>query len=179
MSTRDLLRSLKALTGTAPGPLPEDPPARAEDLFLAWLEEAIAAGVPEPHAMTLSTLGTDGVPDARVLILKDVDARGWAFASTASSTKGLQLAAAPAAALTFWWPQVVRSVRVRGRVVEADAAESRADLAARSASARAEVADGDWRLWRVVPDAVEFFQGSPDRRHARLVYEASGSLRRC
>ncbi|MFC0675351.1 pyridoxine/pyridoxamine 5'-phosphate oxidase [Brachybacterium hainanense] len=175
MSIRDLLRSLPALTGTAPGPLPTSPPVRAEDLFRAWLEEAIAAGVPEPHAMTVATLGEDGVPDARVLILKDVDARGWAFASTASSTKGRQLAAAPTAALTFWWPALLRSVRVRGPVREADAGETAADLAARSPAAREGVAPGDWRLWRVVPDTVEFWQGREDRRHERLVYDRDGA----
>lgn len=166
----DFLRSLPSLTGHAPAlptVLPDDP----VDLFIDWLRRAVAAGVPEPHAATLSTVGEDGVPDGRVLILKDVDERGWAFASTAGSRKGRQLAVHPVAAMTFWWPAQVRSVRVSGRVVEASAAETAADLAARSEAARSGVDAGDWRLWRLVPVRIEFWQGSADRRHHRIIYE--------
>lgn len=165
------LRALPSLTGTAPvhglDALPQDPVA----LFVRWLDQAVAAGVPEPHAMTLATVDADGVPDARTLLLKGVDARGWAFAGPVSSRKGSQLRARPAAALAFWWPGVLRAVRVRGVVVEASRHESGADLAARSAAARADVPRGDWQLWRVVAARVEFWQGSADRRHIRIVYE--------
>ncbi|WP_460490564.1 pyridoxamine 5'-phosphate oxidase family protein [Corynebacterium nasicanis] len=106
-----------------------------------------------------------------MLILKGVDARGFAFASTASSRRGRQLAAHPEAALTFWWQPLLRSVRINGRVVEASAAETAADLAARSAEAREGVAEGDWRLWRLVPERIEFWQGSTDRRHQRVIRE--------
>ncbi len=126
--------------------------------------------MPEPHTAVFSTVDGDGVPDARVLILKDVDDRGWAFAGPASGGRGIQLAANPAAALTFWWQSLVWSVRVRGPVVEATREENEADLAARSATARADVTPGDWRLWRVVADRVEFWSGSTDRRHIRVVY---------
>ena len=111
------------------------------------------------------------MPDARVLILKGVDARGFAFASTSSSRKGRQLAAHPEAALTFWWQPLLRSVRLNGRVVEASAEETAADLAARSADARANVEKGDWRLRRLVPARIEFWQGSTDRRHQRVIRE--------
>jgi pyridoxine/pyridoxamine 5'-phosphate oxidase len=110
--------------------------------------------------MTLSTVDADGMPDARVLVLKDVDERGWAFASTRSSVKGGQLDDEPHAALTFWWQPVVRSVRIRGRVVEASRDESLADLRARTAAAQDGVDADDWILWRVVPDRIEFWQGS-------------------
>ena len=63
--------------------------------------------------MTLSTVDAAGVPDTRVLILKDVDAGGWHFAISTVSRKGADLAAHPVAALTFYWPEVVRQVRVR------------------------------------------------------------------
>ncbi|MFE6994830.1 pyridoxal 5'-phosphate synthase [Microbacterium sp. NPDC057659] len=173
-SIRDLLRAVPALTGTAPSfdlrTAPDDPVA----LFLAWFDAALAAGVAEPHAMTLSTVDAEGHPDARTLILKDVDRLGWAFASTRSSAKGHQLAVHPVAALSFWWPAQVRAVRVRGPVVQASAAESAADLAARSAAAREGVAEGDWAVWRVVPEQIEFWQGSADRRHLRLAYERRG-----
>ncbi len=173
-SAREKLRAVPALAGDAPAFDPEGAPDDPVELFLTWFDEALAAGVPEPHAMTIASAGEDGIPDARTLLLKDVDAQGWAFASTRSSTKGRQLAARPAAALDFWWQPVVRAVRVRGPVVEASAEESAADLAARSPAAREGVPPGEWVVWRVVPRRIEFWQGSPDRRHVRLVYECDG-----
>lgn len=165
------LRSQPSLTGVAPGPDPDPLPARPEDLFERWIRHAVAAGVAEPHAATLATVDVDGLPDARTLILKDAGPEGWAFASLRASAKGSQLAAHPVAALNFWWPDVLRAVRVRGRVIEASAEESAADLAARSESARAGIAPGEWVLWRLQPEHVEFWEGAADRRHARLRYE--------
>lgn len=174
-SLNEWLRGRHALTGVAPdwdlGALPDHPSA----LFATWLRAAADSGVPEPHTVTLATVDADGLPDARTLILKRIDDRGWAFASTRSSRKGAQLAASPAAALNFWWQPQVRAVRVRGRVEEATPEESAADLAARSPAARAEVADGDWVLWRIVPTRIEFWQGSRDRRHTRVVFDAVDS----
>lgn len=172
---RSLLSSIPALTGSAPTfdttTLPSDP----LELFRSWLEEALNAGVEETRTMTLSTVDAEGVPDARMLILKDADERGWAFASTASSRKGQQLREQAAAALTLWWQPVMRSVRVRGHVTEASREESLADLQARSPQAQAEVAADDWTLWRVVPTRIEFWQGSPDRQHTRVVYTGKNS----
>lgn len=171
-SLNEWLRGRHALTGVAPdwdlGALPDDPGA----LFATWLRAAAADGVPEPHTMTLATVDADGLPDARTLILKRIDERGWAFASTRSSRKGAQLTTSPAAALNFWWQPQVRAVRVRGRVEEATPEESAADLAARSSAAQADIADGDWVLWRIVPTRVEFWQGSRDRRHTRVIFDA-------
>ncbi|MGJ0388412.1 pyridoxamine 5'-phosphate oxidase family protein [Microbacterium sp. CGR1] len=173
VSLNEWLKGRHALTGLAPdwdiGALPDEPSA----LFASWLREAADAGVAEPHTVTLATVDADGLPDARTLILKRIDDRGWAFASTRSSRKGAQLAAVPAAALNFWWQPQVRAVRVRGRVEEATPDESAADLAARSASARADIAAGDWTLWRLIPTRIEFWQGSRDRRHTRVVYDAA------
>lgn len=169
---RDWLREQPTLTGSGrpidDGALPGDPGA----LFVSWIRAAAEAGVAEPHAATLATVGADGVPDARTLILKDLDERGWAFAGPRSSGKGVQLAAHSAAALNFWWQPLIRAVRVRGAVREAPAAESAADLAARSTAAREGVAPGDWVLWRLQPTRVEFWQGAVDRRHTRIVYDA-------
>ncbi|MGE7391767.1 pyridoxine/pyridoxamine 5'-phosphate oxidase [Streptomyces sp. NPDC004126] len=141
-NVRGWLRALPVFEGPLasfdPGTAPEDP----VDLFLDWLRSAVSAGVPDAHAMTVATLGEDGVPDARVLIVKNVDAAGWQFAAHASSPKGRQLAAVPSAALTFYWPVLGRQVRVRGPVVEAGAEASAADLLARAVSARAEVLVG-------------------------------------
>ena len=173
--TATMLRAIPSLIGSPPPlDLAELPPT-PEELFLQWLAIARDAGVAEPLAMTLATVDADGLPDARLLILKDVGPEGWAFASERSSEKGRQLAAAPAAALSFWWQPQMRAVRVRGSVVEAPAGESAADLARRPADVRATLADGEWVLWRVVPDHVEFWQGSPDRRHLRLAYDRHGS----
>ncbi|GMA38791.1 pyridoxine/pyridoxamine 5'-phosphate oxidase [Mobilicoccus caccae] len=167
---RRRLAAIPALTGTPPTLDLERLPAEPTALFLDWLEDAVTAGVPEPRTTTLATADADGIPDARLLILKDVGERGWAFASTASSRKGEQLADNPAAALSFWWQPLTRAVRVRGRAVEGTPEESAADLAARSPQAQSLVADGDWRLWWVRPDRIEFWQGSPDRKHLRIVY---------
>ncbi|MFJ4225320.1 pyridoxal 5'-phosphate synthase [Microbacterium sp. NPDC089695] len=173
-ATTSWLRSQPSLTGTAPS---LDPATLDDDpvlLFRTWIAEAVDAGVAEPHTMTLATLDADGIPDASTLILKGVDDRGWAFAGPRSSRKGAQLTAHPVAALNFWWQPVVRAVRVRGRVEEASAEDTAADLAARSPAARAGVAPGDWKLWRVRPVRVEFWQGEEDRRHSRIVFVRSG-----
>lgn len=165
------LRAQPSLRGNAPAWDIGDLPAAPEDLFVAWLSEAIDDGVAEAHAATLATIGADGLPDARTLILKGVDARGWAFAGPRASRKAAQLAAHPAGALNFWWQPVVRAVRVRGHVEEASPDDSAADLASRPASARAELGAEGWVLWRLIPERVEFWQGAPDRRHTRIVYE--------
>ncbi|MFS0713156.1 pyridoxamine 5'-phosphate oxidase family protein [Microbacterium sp. 2P01SA-2] len=172
---REWLRSQPSLTGRPPEFDTERLPASPGALFETWIRAAASAGVAEPHAATLATVDADGIPDARTLIVKDVDERGWAFASTRSSAKGGQLADHPAAALAFWWQPVMRAVRVRGPVREAEAADTAADLAARSAAARRDVADGDWALWRLEATRVEFWQGSLDRRHTRVVYERDGA----
>ena len=168
------LRARPSLTGSAPPLHPASVTGDPVALFLNWIATAAEAGVAEPHAATLATVDAEGVPDARTLILKDVGERGWAFAGSRSSAKGRQLATNPAAALNFWWQPVLRAVRVRGPVQEATAEESAADLAARSAQARAGVAEGDWVLWRIVPTRIEFWQGAQDRRHTRIVYVRDG-----
>jgi pyridoxamine 5'-phosphate oxidase len=111
---RELLRGLKSLPGPyAPFALAQAP-AEPASLFLDWLRAAIEAGIREPHAMTLSTVDADGRPDARVLILKNVDDHGWHFAITRSSPKGHQISQAADVALTFYWPVLGRQVRIRG-----------------------------------------------------------------
>src|SRR5271154_1704701 len=115
-SMRDLLRSLPVFALDPADFDPESVPDDPADLFATWLASAIDAGVSEPHAMTLSTCDSDGRPDARVLILKDVDADGWWFATASHSATGQQLASQPSAALTFYWPALARQVRIRGGV---------------------------------------------------------------
>lgn len=164
------LRAIPTLVGTSPAldraALPADPVT----LFYGWLQAALEASVAEPLAMTLATVDAEGTPDARTLIVKDVDDRGWAFAGPRGSAKGVQLAAHPAAALNFWWQPLVRAVRVRGPVVEASRAESEADFALRDAAARENADPDGWVLWRLKAEHVEFWQGSTDRKHHRIIY---------
>lgn len=168
------LRAQPSLAGSAPAldtaNLPDEPPA----LFERWLRGAQAAGVAEPHVATLSTVDADGLPDARALILKDVGPRGWAVAGPRSSAKAEQLAVHPVAALSFWWQPIVRAVRLRGGMLPATADEIAADFEARPESARVGLTSADWMLWWLAPTHVEFWQGSPDRRHARIMYERQG-----
>lgn len=135
---RELLRELDVFDGDLPDfdldALPSDP----RELFVDWLLAAVRAGVREPHAMTLSTLGEDGDPSARVLIVKDVTPDGWHFAADATGRKGRELAAHPAAALTFYWSPLARQVRIRGRVAPGSPEAGAADFLARSPGARAE-----------------------------------------
>lgn len=174
------LRAQPSLTGTPPeleiDALPDDPSA----LFEQWLRTAVAAGVAEPHAGTLATVDSRGMPDARTLIVKDAGARGWAFAGQRASAKGRQLAGSPAAAMNFWWQPIRRAVRVRGTVAEGSGEESAADLAERSAAARADAVPGDWVRWWLKPERIEFWQGASDRRHIRIIYaRGADGWRRC
>lgn len=76
--------------------------------------------------------------------------------------------------MNFWWQPILRAVRLRGTVQEAPSSESEADLAERPAKARAGVRPGEWVRWWLLPERVEFWQGSTDRRHARIVYTRDG-----
>ncbi len=92
--------------------------------FRLWLDEAYAAGVAQPNAMTIATVDATGAPDARVVLLKAVDAHGFVFYTHRTSHKGRQLAHRHQAALTFWWDPLERQVRVRGEVEWTTDAES-------------------------------------------------------
>jgi pyridoxamine 5'-phosphate oxidase len=133
---RDLLRGLRVFDRPLPSFDPGAVPPEPVSLFLAWLGEAVDAGVCEPHAMTLSTVDARGRPDSRVLILKDVDNGGWQFATAATSAKGAQLTATPHAALNFYWREQGRQIRVRGQVSAAGPAASAADFRARPDGSR-------------------------------------------
>jgi pyridoxamine 5'-phosphate oxidase len=93
--------------------------------------------------MTLATADDQGRPSSRVLICKDVDSEGrWYFASGAASVKGRDLAVNPHAALSFWWPQQGRQIRIRGAADPADRQASAADFLARPPASRAEALIG-------------------------------------
>jgi pyridoxamine 5'-phosphate oxidase len=177
---------------------PDDPLA----LFAQWFDEALAAKVHEPNAMTLATVEPDGSPSSRVVLLKGLDARGLSFFTNRSSRKGRAIAGEPRVSLVFFWPELERQVRVRGRVEWLSDAESDAYFSSRPrasqlgawASAQSEpLADRaamerlfaqaaerfegrpvdrppHWGGYRVVPSAIEFWQGRRSRMHDRVEY---------
>jgi len=99
--------------------------------FDAWLREAIAAKLPEPNAMTLATVGPDGQPSTRVVLIKGYDERGIVWYTNYGSRKGRELAANPLAALQFHWVELERVVRIEGRVERTSDEESDAYYATR------------------------------------------------
>lgn len=133
---RARLRSLPSFPAELPPFDPAAAPDAPEPLFLDWLDAAVSAGVLAPHAATLATVDGTG-PSGRVLILKDLDDTGWQIATPADSRPGEAMAASGRAALTFFWPQLGRQVRVEGTVSRATDAEAAADFLARPAPARA------------------------------------------
>jgi len=104
--------------------------------FERWFADAAAARVPEPNAMTLSTATRDGVPSARIVLLKGVDANGFAFYTDYRSRKGAELAENPLAALTFLWKEIERQVRITGSVSRVSVEESEAYFRTRPPGSR-------------------------------------------
>jgi pyridoxamine 5'-phosphate oxidase len=104
--------------------------------FERWFEEALAAKLPLPNAMTLATVTSSGAPSARIVLLKGVDEHGFQFYTNYRSRKGRELEARAAACLVFAWAELERQVRVDGRVERVAAAESDAYYASRPLGAR-------------------------------------------
>jgi pyridoxamine 5'-phosphate oxidase len=105
-------------------------------LFREWFAEAKRAEPVNPDAMALATIGADGLPNARMVLLKGFDKRGFVFYTNLDSVKGHELGAAPKAALTFYWKALQRQVRVRGDVEKVSAEEADAYFATRSRMAQ-------------------------------------------
>ncbi|WP_040005563.1 pyridoxamine 5'-phosphate oxidase [Fibrisoma limi] len=99
--------------------------------FRQWFESALNAGVPEPNAMYVSTVDPEGHPDGRIVLLKDVSDAGFVFYTNYDSRKGHDLIKHPFASLTFFYAELERQIRVRGRVEKVSAAESDAYFASR------------------------------------------------
>jgi len=116
------------------------PDARPGDdplvLFGTWYAAAERAGLFLPEAMTLATATPDGAPAARLVLLKGVDARGFAFFTNYDSRKGRELAANPRAALVFHWPILERQVRIEGSVERLSPEESTGYFQTRPRGAR-------------------------------------------
>jgi pyridoxamine 5'-phosphate oxidase len=126
------LRREYLLAGLDEGEVAPEPIAQ----FLAWLEQALAAELPEPTAMTLATAGPGGRPSARIVLLKGCDERGFVFYTNYQSRKGGELDGNPRAALVFYWAAFDRQVRVEGTVEKTSREESEAYFASRPLGAR-------------------------------------------
>jgi pyridoxamine 5'-phosphate oxidase len=105
-------------------------------LFSEWFNDAVKAEPNDPSAMTLATVDADGMPDARMVLMKGFDEQGFVFYSHIDSAKGRELAAHPKAALVFHWKSLRRQVRVRGTVTAVTPAEADAYFATRARQAQ-------------------------------------------
>ena len=123
--------------------------------FETWFEQAMRAGMTEPNAMTLATATRDGLPSARMVLLKGVDAQGFVFYTDYRSRKGAELDANPHVALCFWWDALQRQVRVTGRAARVTREESEAYFRTRPHGSRI----GAWASHQSAPlasrDALE------------------------
>ncbi len=143
-------------------------------LFQRWLDEAIAAGIHLPEAMTMATATPDGKPSARLILLKQADETGFVFYTNYNSLKARELDANPQAALVFYWPQFERQVRVEGKVERISADESDAYFKTRPresqigalASPQSEVIASREALQQRVDELEKLYEGREVERPA-------------
>ena len=169
-SVRDILRHMPPFASDLPGFDTDAAPGEPLELFREWLAASVEAGVAQPHAMALATAGADGRPDSRTLLLKDVTDDGFWFASVGDSPKGRDIAANPHVALTFYWREQGRQVRVLGEARVGPREVSAVDFLARHPSARANVIAGrqsermpaDAEVQKLVDSARELIAEHPE-----------------
>jgi pyridoxamine 5'-phosphate oxidase len=92
--------------------------------FKVWFDQVVSTSIIEPNAMTLATVGANGQPKARIVLLKHFDNRGFTFFTNYNSHKGQELEQTPQAALVFWWGELERQIRIEGSIEKVDIAES-------------------------------------------------------
>jgi pyridoxamine 5'-phosphate oxidase len=173
--------------------------------FSLWFGEALKSELLDTNAMTLATASRDGVPAARIVLLKGFDETGFVFFTNYESAKAHDLDNNPRACLLLFWAALERQVRITGGVTRTSAEESdtyfhsrpfesqigawasaqsrrvgdRSALESRYAELAAQYAGGPvplppfWGGYRVVPEAMEFWQGRKSRLHDRLLYVRS------
>lgn len=99
--------------------------------FSTWFDEAVKAEIPEPNAMSVATVGADGKPSSRIVLIKQVDAKGFTWFTNYHSRKGLEIAQHPHVALLFHWVELERQVRIEGKIEQVSAQESDAYFSSR------------------------------------------------
>lgn len=131
-------------------------------LFAAWFEEAKAAEPNDPDAMALATVDAAGLPDVRMVLLKQADDRGFVFFTNEESAKGAELAANPKAAVVLHWKSLRRQIRVRGAVERVSDGEANVYFSTRSRSSRIAAAASDQsrplESRRIFEERVEQFE---------------------
>lgn len=170
------------------------------DMFDKWMKEAIKSDVIDPNAMVLST-SYDNHPDSRVVLLKEYTEKGFVFYTNYESSKGTQLKYNKNCALLFYWPQLNRSIRIRGRVLFTSREESEEYFDSRPFYARIGAISSEqsqpivhplalifkaamrfisgariirpksWGGYRIVPYHFEFWSGRKSRLHTRVAYQ--------
>lgn len=176
------------------------PPDEPDALLQRWIDTAIASHVIEPFSMALATVNSEGRPANRTVLAKKVTASAFEFVTTSTSAKGRDLAANPWAAVVAYWRETRQQLRFSGAVErlsdeEADRMFALRPIAAQAsaiASHQSEPLDDyselrstadrlaqsvvplprpeSWACYRLVPETIEFWHGSVDRLHRRLVY---------
>lgn len=179
---------------------PEDRDRSPFVIFGEWFDQAVGEGVPEPNAMNLATVHQDHGVDSRMVLLKELDSKGFVFYTNYHSTKGAQIRQDPRVSLTFNWLEVEKQIRVRGKASKISASESddyfysrpkdsqlsaiishqsRPLNALNQLGSEFEQAKDElkklerpehWGGYRVIPEEIEFWQGRPGRLHHRLLF---------